>query len=59
MQLQCHLCKSVNPYVPGVDFYCTSGKVTTEGSNLMSYKSRKCINNFILKHRGIFQTGRI
>ena len=43
MQLQCHLCKSLNPYVPGVDLYCTAGKVTTEGSNLVSYNSRKCM----------------
>ena len=40
MQLQCHLGKSLSPYVPGVDLYCTAGKVTMEGSSLVSYKSR-------------------
>ena len=49
MQLQCHLCKSLNPYVSGVDLYCTAGKVIMEGSNLVSYKSKKCINNFFFK----------
>ena len=57
--LQCHLCKSLNPYGADVDLYCTAGKVKMEGSNLVLYKSRKFINSKNEKHRGIFQTGGI